>query len=179
MLNKDEEHKKIILEFRKKFNLANTCGYNKTKLYKQMILSPDIAMKLLKDPIDKIIMRNSTKGKIQDFCKWVTTHITKVESEGKSLLQEEIDEEYYKQFPDERPNPMVENALKNPSSSPILEEPITTHQALTKGNDDMPESLKDKTVGDRLTTKELEFFRKLGEAHKMKPNNCVITVNLY
>ncbi len=42
-----------------------------------------------------------------------------------------------------------------------------------------PASLEGKTVGDPLTSKELEFYRKLGEAHKIKPDNCVITVNLY
>ena len=179
MKKPNDEHKDVILEFRQRYDIARKSGLKKGEIVNRSKLTNVIIKSLLEDDIQAINIRMSTRAKIQDFNKWVTNHCAIINSSEEELSQEEIDAEYYSKFPEEKKNHIFENAIKNSESAPPLKHGNGILNYMVKGSPEEPASLKGKTVGDPLTDEELEFYRKLGEAHKLKPNNCTITINLY
>jgi len=184
MIKQNEQYKNVILDFRKKVQIAKNHGLRKSEIQDQSGLNYGTMISLMETDIEKIKIRTSTLVKMQDYIKYIVQHYpndpSSASANEKPLSEKELEKEMEEMgLVEEKSGKdyLADNTFKDPKPFPPLEEPKM--KDIAKQIPDEPESLKDKTVGDPLTEKELEFFRKLGEAHKIKPDNCVITVNLY
>jgi len=138
--------------------------------------------KLISDKIGSLNINVATRVKLQDFNKKIANkylvNIDESEDE-KPLSDEELEEEMKKlglsrgQYIKEK-NPIFDYMTKGNEKRNKKKEPKEDPTAIPK----QPDSLTDKTVGDPLTEEELEFYMKLAELAKLKPINCVITINL-
>jgi len=170
-MKKKSPYKDVIEDFRKNYKKAIKAGWRKSKIIEESELSWGTLKTLLEQDPETTVIRASVKAKIQLFCKKVAQEVFLTDKGFNPLTEEEIKAEMDKLKSDTE----ISNEKKNDhlfkEKEPLEGEYLKTPET--------PDSLKGKRVGDPITDEERDFFVKLGEAYKSKPQNCVIHINLY